>query len=157
MKKLKYIPHIIFVVALAYFALLAFVLEKDPMMNKMIMVMVCGLWLLWIFAKTFIKTLMVLALLAAMGYAGYYITHAKEIECKNAGREWNAKEQICEDKKTISEKLKNAVSNAVKSTLKKLKEEKAKAEEQLEEKAKEVNEAQTAEAENKEDTEGKSE
>lgn len=128
MKKLKYIPHILFVGALAYFALLAFVLEKDPMMNKMIMIMICGLWVLWIFAKTLIKTLMVLALVAVMCWAGYYVMHAKEIECKNAGREWNAKEQICEDKKPIAEKLKNAVSNGVKTVLQKFKEDKEKAE-----------------------------
>ena len=128
MKKLKYIPHILFVGALAYFALLAFVLEKDPMMNKMIMIMICGLWVLWIFAKTLITTLMVLALVAVMCWSCYYVMHAKESECKNAGREWNAKEQICEDKKPIAEKLKNAVSNGVKTVLQKFKEDKEKAE-----------------------------
>lgn len=125
MKKLKYIPHILFLSALAYFALLAFVLDKDPMMNKMIMVMICGLWVLWIFAKTFIKVMMIVVLLAVMGYAGYYIVHAEEIECKKAGREWNAKERICEDKKTMSEKF----VDSVRSILKQFKEETAKQEE----------------------------
>lgn len=127
MKFLKYFPHIAFTVALAYFALLAFVMEKDPMMNKMIMLMICCLWVLWIFAKSLIKIAAAIVLLGAMAYAGYYVMNAKEIECKKAGREWNAKLEVCEDKKTMGEKLKAAVSDAVKTTLKKFKAEKAEA------------------------------
>lgn len=133
MKFFKYLPHILFVSALAYFALLAFVLEKDPMMNKMIMLMICCLWLLWIFAKSLIKIAAAIALLAGICYGGYYVMHAKEIECKKAGREWNAKLEVCEDKKTMGEKLKSAVSNAVKTTLKKLNKGKTRTEEAMKE------------------------
>ena len=135
MKFLKYFPHIVFAVALAYFGMLAFLFEKDPTMNKMIMVMICGFWVLWIFAKSVIKIMFAIVLLGAMAYAGYYVMNAKEIECKKAGREWNVKTQTCEDKKTMAEKLKAAVSDAVKTTLNKLKKEKAEeAKEEQEEK-----------------------
>ena len=126
MKFLKLFPHIAFALALAYFGFLAFILEKDPMMNQMTMVMICGLWILWIFAKSLIKIIAALFLLGGICYTGYYVMHAKEIECKKAGREWNAKLEICEDKKTVGEKLKAAVSNAVKTTLQKFKDEKSK-------------------------------
>ena len=124
MKILKSLPHIIFAIALLYFGFLAFLLEKDPMMNKMIMVMICGFWLLWIFAKSLIKIIAAIVLIAAMAYAGYYIMNAKEIECKNAGRHWNEKLQICEEKKTMSKKIKSAVTDVLKTTLKKIKDSK---------------------------------
>lgn len=132
MKILKYFPHIVFVLLLAYFGMLAFLIEKDPMMNKMIMVVICGFWVLWIFAKSLIKIMMAVALLCVIAYAGYYVMNAKQIECEKAGREWNEKLQICEDKKTMAEKLKAAVSDAVKITLNKLKKEKAEEKEKAE-------------------------
>lgn len=120
MKFLKYFPHIAFAIALAYFGMLAFLMEKDPMMNKMIMVMICGFWLLWIFAKSFIKIMMVIALLGAIAYAGYYVMNVERIECEKAGREWNEKLQVCEDKKTIGEKLRSSVMNGVKAIKQKI-------------------------------------
>ncbi|MBR6409665.1 MAG: hypothetical protein IKS23_05465 [Alphaproteobacteria bacterium] len=127
---IKYLSHIIFACALGYFGLLAFVLEKDPMINKMIMVMIGGFWVLWIFAKSFLKIVFAVALLAVMLFAGYYVLHAEEIECKKAGREWNKTEKVCEDKKTVGEKLKNVVSDMVKSTFQKWKEDNIKVEQQ---------------------------
>ncbi len=115
----KYFSHIVFAAALAYFATLAFVMDKDPMTNKMLMVIVAGLWVLWIFAKSLLKTAAVIAIIGAVTLAGYYVIHAKEIECKNAGRVWNKKLEICEDKKTISEKIKGAMSDMFKTTFKK--------------------------------------
>ncbi|MBR2300263.1 MAG: hypothetical protein IJ870_06825 [Alphaproteobacteria bacterium] len=125
---IKYLSHIVFACALGYFGLLAFVMEKDPMMNQMIMVMIGGFWILWIFAKSFLKIVFALALLIAMLFAGYYVIHAEEIECKKAGREWNKVEKVCQDKKTVKEKLKNAVSDAVKSAFQKFKEDNFKVE-----------------------------
>ena len=122
---LKYFSHVIFALALSYYALLAFVIETNPMLNKMIMVIIAGFWILWIFAKSFIKILAALALLLTMCFAGYYIMHADEIECKKSGKEWNEKLQICEEKKTTGEKIKNAVTNIIKDTVHKLKDAKA--------------------------------
>ena len=129
----KYLSHIIFACALGYFGLLAFVMEKDPMINKMIMIMIGGFWILWIFAKSFLKIVFAVALLGAMIFAGYYVMHAEEIECKKAGREWNKVEKVCEDKKSVSEKLKNAVSDMVKSTFQKWKEDNIKVEKETSE------------------------
>lgn len=122
----KYLSHIIFACALGYFGLLAFVLEKDPMINKMIMVMIGGFWILWIFAKSFLKIVFAVALLGAMLFAGYYVLHAEELECKKAGREWNKELKVCEDKKTVTEKL----SDLFKTTFKKWKEDNIKVEQQ---------------------------
>jgi len=130
---IKYLSHIIFACALGYFGLLAFVFEKDPMINKMIMVVIGGFWILWIFARSFLKIVCAVALLGAMFFAGYYVIHAEEIECKKAGREWNKVEKVCEDKKTVGEKLKNAVSDMVKSTFQKWKESNIKVETNSEE------------------------
>ncbi len=129
----KYLSHIIFACALGYFGLLAFVLEKDPMINKMIMIMIGGFWILWIFAKSFLKIVFAVALVGAIAFAGYYVIHAEEIECKKAGREWNKELKVCEDKKTVGEKIKNAVSDVVKSTFKKWKEDNIKVEQKDEE------------------------
>jgi len=125
---IKYISHIIFACALGYFGLLAFVFEKDPMINKMIMVMIGGFWILWIFAKSFLKIVFAIALLGAIVFAGYYVVHAEEIECKKAGREWNKVEKVCQDKKSVHEKIKGAVSDMIKSTFQKWKEDNIKVE-----------------------------
>ncbi len=121
---LKYFSHVIFALALSYYALLAFVIETNPMVNKMIMVIIAGFWILWIFAKSFVKILAAIALLLAMCFAGYYIMNADKIECKKSGKEWNEKLQICEEKKTTSEKIKNAVTNVLKDAMNKFKENK---------------------------------
>ena len=118
---LKYFSHVIFAIALAYYGVLAFLIETNPMTNKMIMVIIGGFWILWIFAKSFVKILAAIALLLTMCFAGYYIMHADEIECKKSGKEWNEKLQICEEKKTTGEKIKNAVTNIIKDTVHKLK------------------------------------
>ena len=116
---IKYAVHILFACALAYFGLLAFVIEKDPMLNKMIMIMIVGFWLLWIFAKSVIKIMLAIVLLGAMLFAGYYVLHYQELECKNAGRHWNKELKVCEDKKTMTQRLKDAAGNLFKTTFKK--------------------------------------
>ena len=125
MKFLKYLPHIAFMLALSYFGMLAFLMEKDPMLNKMIMIMIGGFWVLWIFAKSFIKIMAAVALLGAIAYAGYYVMNAEKIECKKAGREWNETLQVCQDKKTVTEKVKDVVSGAKKTILRKFKKSKS--------------------------------
>lgn len=127
---LKYLSHIIFAGALAYYGLLAFVIESNPMVNKMIMILIAGFWILWIFAKSFVKVIGAIALLLAMAFACYYIMHADEIECKKSGKEWNEKLKTCEEKKTTVEKLKSAVTNMMKDALNKWKESKAKTDEE---------------------------
>lgn len=128
MKIFKYFSHILFALALAYFGLLAFVFQKDVMFNQMIMIMIAGFWILWIFAKSLLKMIAAVALVGAMLCAGYYVMHHEEIECKKAGREWNKVEKKCEDKKSMTEKIKNAVADALKSSLKRWKEENIKVE-----------------------------
>ena len=100
----KYLSHFIFAVAAGYFALLACVAEQDPTLNKMILFIILGLWILWIFAKSFLKILAAVVLVAGMIAAGYYVLNADEIECKRSGREWNKELQVCENKKTLAEK-----------------------------------------------------
>ena len=128
MKIFKYFSHILFALALAYFALLAFVFQKDVMFNEMIMIMIAGFWILWIFAKSLLKIIAAVVIVGAMAFAGYYVLHADEIECKKAGKEWNKIEKICEEKKPIHQKIKNAVIDAFKSSFSKWKEENIKVE-----------------------------
>ena len=125
---IKYAVHIAFATVLGYFALLAFVLEQEPMTNKMLMLLTLGFWALWIFAKSLLKMIAAVLLIGALAFAGYYIIHAEEIECKKAGREWNKTLQICEDKKTMGEKIKGALSGMVKTTFKKWKDDNIKIE-----------------------------
>lgn len=123
---IKYLSHIIFACLLAYYAVLAYVADVNPITNQMMMVIVSGFWILWVFAKSFLKIIAAIALLGAMCFAGYYIIHAEEIECKKAGKEWNEKTQTCEEKKTTGEKLKSAISDMIKSTLNKWRDSKIK-------------------------------
>lgn len=115
---LKYSVHVVFGIFLAYFGLLAFVFDKDPIINKMMMVIVAGVWLLWIFAKSMLKIVLITLIVGSIGFACYYVLHAPEIECKKSGREWNKKEQLCEDKKTVFEKIKNSFSDIMGETVK---------------------------------------
>ncbi len=114
----KYLSHIIFAAVAGYFAFLAFLVEKDPMINKMILIIVLGLWILWIFAKSFLKILAAIVLVAGMLLAGYYVLHADEIECKKSGREWNKELKVCEDKKSIVEKAQGYLRKWLKENIK---------------------------------------
>ena len=125
---IKYAVHIAFASSLVYFSLLAFVLEQEPMTNKMLMILTLGFWALWIFAKSLLKMAAVLVLIGTMIFAGYYVIHAEEIECKNSGRHWNKELQSCENKKTMGEKIKGALSDVIKTTFQKWKEDNIKIE-----------------------------
>ena len=110
----KYFVHIAFLLVGSYFAFLAFVLETEPMKNKMFLLLVACLWCLWFFMKSLLKTLIGLCLLGGAIYAGYYIMNQDQIECEKSGKEWNEKLKVCEEKKGLMEK----VSSNLKSTVK---------------------------------------
>lgn len=114
----KYLSHLIFAVALGYFAFLAFVLEQNQTVNEMIMVVIAGIWILWIFAKSLLKMIAAALVVGGILFAGYYVLHAEEIACKNSGREWNKELKVCEDKKTFVEKAQGYLRKWVKENIK---------------------------------------
>ena len=107
----KNIVNVIFACLTAYYSLLALVLEISPVENKMILGGVVILWLLWLFAKAIITTVLSLIVIVLIAYGWYYYTHYEQINCKNSGGVWNEQKQICEEKLDLIEKIKNVWEN----------------------------------------------
>ena len=64
-----------------------------------------GLWILWIVAQSFIKTLILLIAAGAAFYGYYYFSNYDEIMCKQSGKVWNKEQKICEEKLTVIQQV----------------------------------------------------
>lgn len=59
------------------------------------------MWLLWTFAKSLIKILLFVALLAAGAFEYYQYSHRNEIVCEDNGGRWNSERETCEEKSSL--------------------------------------------------------
>lgn len=59
------------------------------------------MWLLWTFAKSLIKFLLFVALLAAGAFEYYQYSHRNEIVCEDNGGRWNSERETCEEKSSL--------------------------------------------------------
>lgn len=97
--------NVIFIVALIYYGIQAFVLGHNVMLNKLIMVGLAGGWILWFAAKNFLKILFVIVLIAAGAYGCYYFSHQEQHKCEDSGGVWDAKTQTCKEKQTLWQQI----------------------------------------------------
>ncbi len=95
---LRNIVNITFFLFATYYALLAYVFQISPTTDKMMLIGICCLWLIWIFAKAVIKIVLVLLLVVFVIVSWYHVSHYDEIQCKNNDGVWNAENQSCEEK-----------------------------------------------------------
>lgn len=102
---IKYPINVAFAAVVLYFLFKIYIIGQDAFINKAYLFGTVGLWILWIIAQSFIKTL--LLLLAACGafYGYYYFSHYDEIMCKNNGGIWNQEQKICEEKLTVIQQV----------------------------------------------------
>jgi len=107
----KYLSHFIFGFVAAYFAFAAFVQHQEPETNKVILLIVLCVWVLWIFAKSLLKMIVVVGVLCAIVFAVYYLFNTDKIECKKAGHQWNATAKICEDSGAFAEQAEGYLRN----------------------------------------------
>ena len=102
---LRNFVNVIFAGMILYYAILAFVFEVSPLSNKMMLVGVFCLWLMWILAKSIIKIILAVLLVVALLVGWYHVSHYDEIQCKENGGVWNVQTQICEEKLSFFEKI----------------------------------------------------
>ena len=105
------------VVLLAYYGFLAFVLEKDPFLNKTIMLGIVFLWGVWFFLKNIIKILLIVAIIGCGAYGWYRYANMDRIKCEESGREWNETTKTCEDKLTFWQEIQNKWEKFKKSAI----------------------------------------
>ena len=105
------------VVLLAYYGFLAFVLEKDPFLNKTIMLGIVFLWGVWFFLKNIIKILLIVAIIGCGAYGWYRYANMDRIKCEESGRVWNEATQTCEEKLTFWEEIQNKWEKFKKSAI----------------------------------------
>lgn len=105
------------VVLLAYYGFLAFVLEKDPFLNKTIMLGIVFLWGVWFFLKNIIKILLIVAIIGCGAYGWYRYANMDRIKCEESGREWNEATKTCEDKLTFWQEIQNKWEKFKKSAI----------------------------------------
>ena len=83
---------------LLYFACKGYVFQIEPITNKMYMVGVLIVGLLWFMAKNILKIIL-LAGLIAYGFYMYHTVETRELHaCETSGGTWNEKTQKCEEK-----------------------------------------------------------
>lgn len=105
------------IVLLAYYGFLAFVLEKDPFLNKTIMLGIVFLWGVWFFLKNIIKILLIVAIIGCGAYGWYRYANMDRIKCEESGRVWNEATQTCEEKLTFWEEIQNKWEKFKKSAI----------------------------------------
>ena len=105
------------IVLLAYYGFLAFVLEKDPFLNKTIMLGIVFLWGVWFFLKNIIKILLIVAIIGCGAYGWYRYANMDRIKCEESGRGWNEATQTCEEKLTFWEEIQNKWEKFKKSAI----------------------------------------
>ena len=96
----------IFIVAALYSATQAFLLSQT-FSDKAVFFMVIGVWILFFLAKQLFLFLILILLLGGGAYLYYDYTHKEARQCEENGGYWNSNTQICEEKKSSCEKLKN--------------------------------------------------
>lgn len=88
----------VFAAALLYYGFLGFVLENNPLVDKLIFFVVIGLWMFWLLAKNLFKIILLAVVIAMAGYGYYAYTHKDIAECEVSGGEWNKETKTCEAK-----------------------------------------------------------
>ena len=79
-----------------FYAARIFIFGQDTLLIKLEAGGVVFLWLLWTFAKSLIKILLFVALLAAGAFEYYH-----EIACEDNGGRWNSERETCEEKSSL--------------------------------------------------------
>ena len=84
-----------------FYAARIFIFGQDTLLIKLEAGGVVFLWLLWTFAKSLIKILLFVSLLAAGAFGYYQYSHRNEIACEDNGGRWNSEREICEEKSSL--------------------------------------------------------
>ncbi len=84
-----------------FYAARIFIFGQDTLLIKLEAGGVVFLWLLWTFAKSLIKILLFVALLAAGAFEYYQYSHRNEIACEDNGGRWNSERETCEEKSSL--------------------------------------------------------
>lgn len=84
-----------------FYAARIFIFGQDTLLIKLEAGGVVFLWLLWTFAKSLIKILLFVALLAAGAFEYYQYSHRNEIVCEDNGGRWNSERETCEEKSSL--------------------------------------------------------
>lgn len=84
-----------------FYAARIFIFGQDTLLIKLEAGGVVFLWLLWTFAKSLIKILLFVALLAAGAFEYYQYSHRNEIACEDNGDRWNSERETCEEKSSL--------------------------------------------------------
>ncbi|MBQ8464940.1 MAG: hypothetical protein IJ545_02905 [Alphaproteobacteria bacterium] len=109
---LKSPVNTVFVLALIYFSLQAFVFDNS-MHSKVVLFGVICLWAFWFVAKQVFAALIALGLLCSGGYLYYEYTHKEIKKCEASGGYWNKETKTCEAKVPLLEQAKRYLKKAV--------------------------------------------
>lgn len=91
----------LFGAAVLFYIVRILVFGQDTLLIKLEAGGVVFLWLLWTFAKSFIKILLFVTLLAVGAFGYYQYSHRNEIACEDNGGRWNSERGTCEEKSSL--------------------------------------------------------
>lgn len=109
---LKYPVNAIFIIALIYCALQAFVFDTSVHSKVVLFAVVC-LWAFWFVAKQVFAALIALGLLCSGGYLYYEYTHKEIKKCEATGGYWNKETKKCEEKVPLMEQAKRLIKKVM--------------------------------------------
>ena len=112
---LKSPVNAIFIVAVIYCALQAFVFDNS-LHSKVVLFAVVCLWAFWFVAKQVFAALIALGLLCSGGYLYYEYSHKEIKKCEATGGYWNKETKKCEEKVPLMEQAKRLIKKVITDT-----------------------------------------
>lgn len=108
---LKSPVNLLFGLALLYYAFRIYVLGQDALFNKVTLLAIIFMWLIWYLFKNVIKLILLAFIIAFGAYGCYYYSHQDQRLCEKNGGVWNETSQTCEEKTSWWQKFKNLWEN----------------------------------------------
>ena len=102
---LKYPVSILFALAIAYYAVQAYVFGVNPFINRLIVYGLAVLWILWLVARHMVKLFLLLLFAGVLLYGWNWYATREIRKCEESGRVWNKETKACEEKKTIMQRI----------------------------------------------------
>lgn len=102
---LKYPVSVLFALAIAYYAVQAYVFGISPFINRLIVYGLVVLWILWLVARHMVKLFLLLLFAGVLLYGWNWYATREIRKCEESGRIWNEETKACEEKKTIMQRI----------------------------------------------------
>lgn len=100
----------IFALTTLFFVLKVYVFAGG-LIDKMFLFGILGVWFLWFLAKHVLILLLLLLIAGSGGYLYFSYNQKLKAECEQSGGVWNGNTKVCEEKVTLTDRIKKMWNN----------------------------------------------